>query len=69
MKSWAFSSVYGNIGQELIRGNDYGGQIDKIKYIFTDKGIYDAAVSVLGKVLYLGLATYGFGTMSRKSTS
>ncbi|MCI8924647.1 MAG: hypothetical protein HFI45_11755 [Lachnospiraceae bacterium] len=59
LKSWAFSSVYGNIGQELIRGNDYGGQIDKIKYIFTDKGIYDAAVSVLGKVLYLGLATYG----------
>lgn len=59
LKNWAFQSVYGNVGQELIQGNDYGGQMDKIRYIFTSKGLYDVIISVWGKVLYLGLSTYG----------
>lgn len=51
--------VYGSTGQNLAAGNDYGGQVGKIRYIFTEEGICDLAVSLLGKILYLGLATYG----------
>ncbi len=39
--------------------NDYSGQIEKIKYIFTQNGIKDFAISLIGKVLYMGTATYG----------
>ena len=52
-------SMYSGIHQEFAEGNDYGGQIDKIRYIFTATGFYDFIVSILGKILYLGLATYG----------
>lgn len=51
--------MYDGIHQELAVGNDYGGQLDKIRYLLTPDGFYDFIVSVLGKVLYLGLATYG----------
>ena len=51
--------MYGGIHTELAAGNDYGGQVDKIRYLFTPEGFYDFLVSILGKVLYLGLATYG----------
>ena len=43
----------------LAAKNDYSGQFEKIRYIFTRAGFYDFIVSILGKVLYLGLATYG----------
>lgn len=59
LKNRAIHNVYGNIEPGLIRGNDYEGQLDKIRYIFTIEGIYDAAISVWGKILYLGLATCG----------
>jgi hypothetical protein len=39
--------------------NDYAGQIYKVKYIFTPDGIKDFAASLSGKLLYMGLSTFG----------
>ena len=58
-KEQAFLGVYGGRNREFLTGSDYGGQIEKIQYIFTKDGFYDLLVSILGKILYLGLATYG----------
>lgn len=59
LKQQAFRFVYGGINQELVAANDYSGQMEKIRYIFSWKGFYDLLVSLAGKVLYLGLATWG----------
>lgn len=59
LKQQAFQYVYGGINQELVAANDYSGQMDKIRYIFSPEGCYDLLVSLAGKVLYLGLATWG----------
>lgn len=59
LKQQAFQYVYGGINQELVAANDYSGQMDKIRYIFSLEGFYDLLVSLAGKVLYLGLATWG----------
>jgi hypothetical protein len=39
--------------------NDYAGQIYKVKYIFTHDGIKDFVESLVGKLLYMGLSTFG----------
>lgn len=59
IKQYAFESVYGGLNQEFVASNDYNGQYDKIQYIFTWEGFYDLIVGILGKILYLGLATWG----------
>ena len=59
IKQYAFASVYGGLNQEFVASNDYNGQFDKIQYIFTWEGFYDLIVGILGKILYLGLATWG----------
>lgn len=59
LKQQAFRFVYGGINQELVAANDYSGQMDKIRYIFSLEGFYDLLVSLAGKILYLGLATWG----------
>lgn len=59
LKQYAYLSVYGGINRELVADNDYSGQLAKIRYIFTGQGFYDFVIHILGKVLYLGLATWG----------
>lgn len=59
MKEWAYVEVYGGINPELVSTNDYLGQIDKLRYIVTPTGLYDLIISLGGKVLYLGMASYG----------
>ena len=59
LKQYAYLSVYGGINRELVADNDYSGQLAKIQYIFTSQGFYDFVIHILGKVLYLGLATWG----------
>ncbi len=59
LKSWSFANVFGGMNLELVSGNDYSGQLEKIKYIFTLAGFYDFVISLIGKFLYLGLSTYG----------
>lgn len=39
--------------------NDYAGQIGKVVYIFSGEGLKNLFISVSGKVLYLGLASFG----------
>lgn len=39
--------------------NDYRGQIGKLQYIMTWEGFGNLIVSIAGKVLYLGTATFG----------
>lgn len=59
IKQQAFASVYGGLNREFVASNDYNGQLTKIQYIFTWEGFYDLIVGILGKILYLGLATWG----------
>lgn len=59
IKNMAYQEIYGGINSEFVSGNDYGGQMDKIQYVLTRDGFYDFLVSLLGKVLYLGLASFG----------
>ena len=59
LKQQAFLYVYGGINQELVAANDYSGQIEKIRSILSWEGFYDLLISLAGKVLYLGLATWG----------
>lgn len=60
IKEWSYMTVFGGLNRELVGGNDYSGQLEKLRYIFTPQGFYDLFVHILGKLLYLGLATYGF---------
>ena len=59
VKEWAYANVFGGLNIAFIKGNDYSGQIEKIQYIFTREGFYDLFVHIVGKVLYLGLASFG----------
>lgn len=59
VKENVLACIYGNTKGELALGNDYGGQIEKIRYILTREGFYDLVISIWGKILYLGLASYG----------
>lgn len=59
LKQMAFVYVYAGINQELAAFNDYGGQMEKVRYILSPEGFYDLLISLAGKVLYLGLATWG----------
>lgn len=39
--------------------NDFSGQIEKIQSILSLEGLHNLLTSIIGKLLYLGLATYG----------
>lgn len=58
-KQYALANVYGGIDPALAADNDYGGQLEKLRYICTKEGFYDFAVTLMGGFLYLGMATYG----------
>jgi len=74
-KEWAYANVFGGLNAEFVKGNDYSGQLGKIQYIFTMEGFYDLFVHIVGKLLYLGLASYGlfywgvYGFLKRLSAS
>lgn len=53
-----FDRVYEGYS-EIFQVNDYRGQSGKLRYIMTLEGFGNLAVSIAGKVLYLGTATYG----------
>lgn len=59
IKDYALLHVYGGINPTLAADNDYSGQLEKLRYICTKEGFYDLIVSILGGILYLGLATFG----------
>lgn len=51
--------VFGNASQETLAVNEAAGQIDKIKKLFSLEGIYYFLHSMLGKLFYLGMASWG----------
>ena len=59
IKNYWTGMVYGNTADTLKNANDYAGQFEKIAYIFSGEGLKNLIISVSGKILYLGLASYG----------
>lgn len=53
--------LYHNLDSELYEINTYEGQLDKIKYIFSKAGWTAFTAGFIGKILYLGISTYGLG--------
>jgi len=58
VKDVILNQVYGGYSENF-QVNDYQGQFGKIQYIMTLEGFKNLIVSVAGKTLYLGLATFG----------
>lgn len=57
LKEWITGNIYAE--SDSVNVNDYAGQKGKIAYIFTEEGVRNLIVSVAGKVLYLGIASFG----------
>lgn len=53
--------LYHDLDRELYEINTYEGQLEKIKYIFSKAGWAAFAAGFGGKILYLGISTYGLG--------
>lgn len=53
------TNLYQNSDPQYLKVNDYGGQVGKIKALFTIGGMRDFLVSCVGKLFYLGVATFG----------
>lgn len=53
------TNLYQNSDPQYLKVNDYGGQIGKIKALLTISGMRDFLVSCVGKLFYLGVATFG----------
>lgn len=52
--------VYAYAGAKRLNTNDYGGQWQKVLFLFSREGIKQAFTVVMGKILYLGIAGLGF---------
>ena len=59
VKEWITDNVYATADINAVSVNDYSGQLVKVKYIFTVEGIKNLIISIAGKVLYLGTASFG----------
>lgn len=59
VKKWAQGILYSTTDINEINVNDYAGQFGKIKYLLSKEGCKDFACGLLGKILYLGLASFG----------
>ena len=59
LKELVQGTVYGNASEQALAGNDYAGQWHKIKSLFTLEGIEQFLVSLIGKIYYLGMASFG----------
>lgn len=57
LKEWISGNIYA--ASDSVNVNDYAGQMGKIAYIFTGEGFWNLIVSVAGKVLYMGIASFG----------
>ena len=61
VKEFVQGMLYGSSGADTLNINDYAGQFDKIAYIFTQEGCIDLLCGLAGKILYMGLASFGIG--------
>ena len=51
--------IYTAASEEALAGNDYGSQWDKLRMICSLKGIKQFLEGILGKIYYLGMASFG----------
>ena len=58
-KNWVTQNIYATADEETLKGNDYAGQMWKLKYIFTLEGFKNLIISIAGKTLYVGAASFG----------
>lgn len=59
IKECTQASVYGKADNAMLSVNDYGGQISRIREIFTWKGFSELMFSLVGKFYYLSLSSFG----------
>lgn len=57
LKEWITGTIYAT--SEKVNTNDYAGQMGKFTYMFTKEGFINLVISIAGKVLYLGIASFG----------
>lgn len=59
LKDILMDAVYGAASQEVLQNNDVTGQLDRVKSLFSVQGIYNFMYSAVGKLFYLGMASWG----------
>lgn len=60
LKQNTVAEVFSNADSQMLAGNDYGGQRGKFRQIFNVQGMMLLLREVIGKIFYLGLASFGF---------
>lgn len=58
-KRYTVAEVFPNVSSKRLAHNDYGGFWSKIKSVFTRSGIIHITAGIMGKIFYLGLASFG----------
>ena len=59
IRNGLMAETYGAAPSELLSVNDYTGQWGKVRSLFSPSGLRDFGLSLSGKLLYMGLSTYG----------
>lgn len=59
IKELVIENIYAAADSEMLSVNDYSGQMSKLGGILTAEGIKNLIISVAGKVLYIGVASFG----------
>ena len=58
-KEWLQAKLYAGTEQEMLHINDYAGQLEKLSFLLSKEGIYNLVCGISGKILYLGLSSFG----------
>ena len=59
LKQNTIAQVFSSADSQVLAGNDYGGQKGKLTQIISPYGMRLFVKEVIGKILYLGLASFG----------
>lgn len=59
-KQYTILEVFPYVGQKALKTNNYGGIWGKFTELFSSKGIIHFDIGLLGKIFYIGLASFGF---------
>ncbi len=59
LKSHTIAEVFSHAEREVLTGNDYGGQADKLKQLWRPEEIWLLFKEIIGRIYYLGIASFG----------
>ena len=59
VKEWVQSVLYESSEAGMLQINDYAGQLEKVWFLFSKEGMKNFVSGLAGKVLYLGIASFG----------